>query len=544
MIDMMLVLLRVRWLSFRNALMRGEGRERRRARASLIVSPLVAAGAGWAAYHLLAPLCRAVQFEPEAAAVVDRLPAVGLFAAFWMLLLSGVSVGIQMFYFSRELPLLLTSPVPRRQLFFVRMMESTGTNAILFLMLGGPALLAFGAARGVLDVGFVLKVLAGLWLFCSVPTGLGVVLSILLMRALPVNRMRDVLGALGVALFAALYVGVNAGLRRIDDPVAVSAGVAALARMEQNPGLGVGPWAWFGQSLVGGWGGLVWLAAAALAVMLVVAWIGEALHLRGWASMQEVAERPAARRPGVDSWGRGLGRLAPPVRAVLLKDLRSLLRDMRQVSLFFLPIAVIVVFLMNLQPHPGSRTPAMAVGMALYPILSMITGRIALSAFVSESRAIWLVLVSPADPGDLIRAKLLYTLTLAGPLFTATVIAFGLMRGLPTLDLLMNLAVGLGVMLPSCAIAVGISAAHADFHTEDARMTVTAAGRLITFGLQLACLAVQSVAVIGAWLLEANHLLPTAASVSIGLALFAAAGAGFTLWPLNIGRTRLATMEW
>lgn len=547
---MLLTLLSVRWLSFRNALLRAAPRERGRARAGLLWSPAVVALVGIVAYQFLSPFVELARVDPSMEAVLEGLPSAALFTAFWLLLLSAITVGIQSFYLNQEMPLLLSSPVPARSVFLARFVEATAANAGLFLVVGAPVMLAYSLARGYITPPHIVYLVLVLVPFCALPTSVGVVLAVLLMRVLPASRARDVFGSLGIAAFACVYLALSIGVRHLDDQSALRQGTARLAHLVDAPVMRHGPWQWAGEVVRGQTGatetwaaiGLLWAAAAA--AVWLAAGAAQWLHWRGWAKAQETTPRqgPSA---AMDGWERRLGFLPGPVRGVFLKDLRSLRRDMRQLSMFLIPVAVVAVFLYQVPRTPEiGRLPSLLPAMTLYPILAMIALRLAMSGFVTESRAMWLMLSSPNRPGAFVAGKFLYAYALSVPLAVAASALYGLMRAMPALDWLLTGAMALLAVAGFCGIGVGASVLFSDFQAENPRFTLSAGARLLTFIWQMVYMLALAGVTVGAWAFA--HYRPEAGALiyAAGAAVVLATTAGFALPPLALGSRRLRRLEW
>jgi hypothetical protein len=174
---MVLTLLSVRWLSLRNSLLRSDRRERRRARMSALVTAAVVFGVGLLAYTFFEPFVSFGTSDRSMREALTGLPSFVFFSAFWMLMLSAVTVGIQTFYLNHELPLLLATPTSTRAIFGAKFAEATVANAGLFVTIGAPLLLAYGFARGTVTPPFILHVLLVLLAYAALPTGLGLLLS-------------------------------------------------------------------------------------------------------------------------------------------------------------------------------------------------------------------------------------------------------------------------------------------------------------------------------------------------------------------------------
>lgn len=547
---MVFTLLSIRWLTFRNTLLRASRRERARARAGLLFSALIVGGVGAMSYQFFFPFADLAFENRSMQVILSRLPAFAFFSAFWMLMLSGVTVGIQSFYLNQEMPLLLSAPVSPRAIFSAKFLEATSTNTALFLTIGAPVLLAYSFARGYITPPYIVYLTLVLVAFCAIPSGIGILCSLLLMRALPPTRTRELLGALGVAAFACIYFVLSVSVQRVNDAKALQQGTARLATLMSEPLFARGPWAWAGDVLAGErtapetWERILLLWGVALVTVMLAALAAHWLHWRGWANAQELPVQPTS-AVSDDGWERRLAPLPGPMRAVLLKDLRSLRRDMRQLSLFFIPIAVVAVFLINVPQTPGiHRLPSALLALSLYPILAMIALRLAMSGFVTENRALWLMLSAPNDPSTILAGKFLYAYTLSLPLAFAATVSYSLIQQTSGVEWVINIAMVLCAVAGFTGIGVGASVLFSDFHADNPRFTISAGARFVTFLFQMGYLLLLTTITILAWMMSHWQGLPPALIYLIASAIILLLSGVVILLPLNLGAHRLRQMEW
>jgi ABC-2 type transport system permease protein len=548
---MVLRLLSVRWLSARNALTRSAPSDRRRAWLNLLWTPVVLLFVGTLSYQFFDPFVALAYRYEGMIVVLERLPAFALFASTWMLFLSGVTVGIHMLYLNQELPLLLAAPLHTRSVFFAKFAEAVTANAALFLTIGGPVLLAYGFATGAVSPPFLLYLVAILVAIAALPTGLGVLASVVMMRVLPANRTREILAAIGIALFACVYFALSVSVPRLaDEGDSMRGAMQRMVDVMQAPLLARGPWAWGGEVLNGqaegaqAWGkiGLLWFAAAA--AVFATAQAAQWFHGKGWSTAQE-SPQAAEVKTRAGRWERRLSFIPGPMRAVLMKDLRTLSRDMRQLSMFFIPIAVVAVFLVNVQQQPRiAALPGPLVALTLYPILAMISLRLAVSGFVMENRAMWMMAAAPNDPATILMGKFLYSFSLSLPLTAVTTALYGLIRETSGAEWLVNLALVFCAVGGFCGIGVGSSVMFADFKEESARFGLSAGARALTFVLQMAFLLVVFLVSAFSWFLVARmEYAPGPIYLAAALLLLAVSTA-FIAGPLLIGARRLRNLEW
>lgn len=543
-----LALLSVPWRQFRNTLLRSTAAERRRALRNLLSTALIVVMIGTLSYGFLDPF---VQLSHESASLrfsLTRLPAMAFFSAFWMLLLSAVTIGIQIFYLSQELPLLLSTPIPPRCVFYAKFVEATAANASLFVTIGAPVLLAYSFARGYITPPYIIYLALVLVAFSALPTGLGILFSFLLMRALPPSRVRDLLAAIGIAAFAAIYFTLSISMRRWGEMSSVQQGAGRLAALLDAPIFQTGPWAWAGDVLSGDFRtaenwyriGLLWLVA--VAGIAITAQVAQWVHWRGWTSAQETHVAAGTTVPIGEGWERRFRLLPGPMRAVFLKDLRSLRRDMRQLSMLFIPIAVVAVFLFNVTQEQSTRQiPPLVFVLMLFLILAPVSLRLATSGFVTENRAMWVVMTAPNDPSTVLAGKFLYAYVLSLPLALVATLLYGMSVAMSNGEMLVSLGLLGCAVAGFCGIGVGTSAYFSDFTADNPRLTVSAAGRLVIFLIQLGYLILLAAVTILAWIFR--FYAPAAIGMTAAAVVVLVSGA-FVLFPLGLGARRLRGLEW
>jgi len=551
---MILPLLTARLRMLRNSLLRADARDRRRARSGILVSLVIVVALGMMSYSFFEPFVELARTDRSMAVVLVRTPAFAFFSAFWMLLISAITVGIQVLYLNPEMNLLLAAPVRPRTVFAAKFLEATAANATLFLTIGAPLLLAYGLAHGYITQMYVVYLALTLTAFCALPTCLGLLLTQLLMRALPAGRTRDFLGAAGIAVFALVYVAMSLSVRSVGDNAAIRQWTAQAAEVLSSPILYAGPWAWAGDVFAGRlsaeeiWARIAALWALAAISIGITSAVAERIFWPGWSATQEAATRRpgAASSASTGAWERRLRLIPPPVRAVLLKDLRCLKRDIRQLSLFMIPLAVVVVFLINVQHSPRmSDLPAGLLAFTIYPILAMISMRLAMSGIVTENRAMWLMMAAPNDATTVLGGKLLYACGLSLPVSVGATVLYGLMRGgmagAEWAGLLLHVT---AATVGFSGIGVGTSAYFSDFQADNPRFTISGGARMITFLLQMAYLVVLAVAAALGYALTVWRVVPESIGALASVLVAVAATVPVVTVTLAIGARRLRQLEW
>src|SRR5919108_1046676 len=128
-----------------------------------------------------------------------------LLTFFSMLLFSNLVTSLSTFFLSRDLDLILSTPVPAGSFFYSRLITTTINSSWMVLFFSLPIFVAYGTVfgGGILFYTWVLLILP---LFLIIPASLGVLITHLLVYFLPARRIRDILFFIGLIAFIVIYL--------------------------------------------------------------------------------------------------------------------------------------------------------------------------------------------------------------------------------------------------------------------------------------------------------------------------------------------------
>lgn len=322
--------------------------------------------------------------------------------------------------FSENIQLFLTAPLTGRVVLMSRV-YGLFRSTWLYALLGVPLVVVYGIVTRENAGYYILgaaSLVAAVWMVTSLAVGI-VLASLFALRR---RISRDTLAV--VSSVVAMLVFVAPRLIAPQGPQAVSA-LAGMAR----PVWGLLPVAWFGRSLVSYasspfYAGLELLLNVAL--FLAVAAFSEkvaanALHDR-LSRLDDVRSKRAGRRPrarfadqpGAADRRRASSRprVALPfvsrgTMAVCTKDLLRIRRTGADLAAFLFPTAYLVFFgaqgLKGNGPQLASLIPFFVL------ILASTMGRVPISSFGMEQDQVWLYMMAPISPGDLVLGKAAYS---------------------------------------------------------------------------------------------------------------------------------------
>ncbi len=486
-------LVRSRWTIAWNTVARGS-RWRRVTYAvvagALGVICLAVFGTGWAATAFLRSFTfRDFTLEQQAAGLdarpaTDVILASSLSGAMLLSAMVGFTVALAALYLARDLDMLLVSPVPRRAVFASKLLGGLLPGYGLVATLTVLPLVGHGIANDY-GVSYALALALAIVLLPILPTALGAVAVVLIVRRVPAHRLGEIVGLLVVAMTMTIvlllgsanrlqealsFQEVLAYLGRVRHPYSpaewLTRFVAAAARHEWPVAL-----RWLAVNLV--------VAAAAFAPLYAVS---DRLYQEGWIRMQSANLQRTVRR-GWLWWQRperaaDLGRpsgwlawLPAPMVAVIRKDARLLPRDLTNSAQVLSPLAFGVFFIIQQLLYPlriggGESGTAytqpvltMFASFVATGVASMVFARLALTGISIEGKHFWLLKSAPIHPRQLVAAKFLVALLPYAALSGALIALFEAARLIRTA---VDLGLGFGataalVHLPSLAYAWAVS---------------------------------------------------------------------------------------
>jgi ABC-2 type transport system permease protein len=455
--------------------------------AALIFGTAFVVVAGLNASLLVDRMARIDPSSPQAI-----LPAVLLGGAV-LSVITSLSTSFHHLFMSADQELLLAAPLPTRDLFVLKMLETwrDGLHILLFLC---AALIGFGVAMRLpaLFFGLALVVSVGLTFAATV---LGTSLTLLLARVrfggalLGASRLVSILLFLPVGVLGIPALGV-ARSRALPGIGQDNLQTAAATLRELGAPPAWAPTTWATHVLLGDEAALVSgvLLVGALVGLLLVALIGyEWAFQSGWERVRFAGPRTS--RPVRMGWRSAGLPLAGPLLSILQKDVRTLLRDPRWrtsllVSLVALGLPMIVL---SAGGDPGPRLSQEArfwIGLFPVPYLAYVAGsQHGAASLAYEGRNLAVLRAAPVGFLRLLLAKLVGSLVLVlGITWIATLVLAGRHNATLT-ELLMALGVAAWLALGGTTAGLVGAALTADFETDNPQRRVGCLGTLITSGL-------------------------------------------------------------
>jgi ABC-2 type transport system permease protein len=231
---------------------------------------------------------------------------------------------------------------------------------------------------------------------------------------------------------------------------------------------------------------LLWSTGAALVV--IGGWMARSLYGIGYSRAQESRPARLSSLPLVDGILETLsGRLEPRFRSLLLKDLRTFLRDTTQWSQLLLLVALVVVYLYNFSVLPSNFTfgtfylqnlfSFLNLGLAGF-VLAAVAVRFVFTSVSSEGRAFWILRSSPLTMEKLLWSK--FWTALPPLLLLSQVLTIVSNRFLGA-TVFMTVLSSVTILFVTCGVvglAVGMGAAFPRFNFENVTQIAGSSGGL------------------------------------------------------------------
>ncbi|MBN2356737.1 hypothetical protein JXO59_11540 [candidate division KSB1 bacterium] len=202
---MLALLLKNRLTSWYNSLRQGEVKKRRRrilGHIGLTLVPVVIFLNILFVYKtLLAEL-------PDGEQWLHFIFSSSILGLFLMLLFSGLTIVIHSLFLSKDLTLLLSSPISRRTIFQFKLIDAAITNSTLFFAVGVPLILALGLALHLSPFFYIYALMAAM-LFICIPVGLAAALAIGLVSIIPAKKAKNIATVIFSLLSLLLWGGLQ-----------------------------------------------------------------------------------------------------------------------------------------------------------------------------------------------------------------------------------------------------------------------------------------------------------------------------------------------
>lgn len=497
---------------------------------------------------------------PDFPRLTESLPVTVLGAAFIGILLTSFGVLLQALYLSGDMDFLLSAPVPIRAVFLSKLLQAIVPNFGLICLLVLPLLFGLGSAEHY-TIAFYPLVLVAIAALALAAAGIAGFLVMGIVHFFPARRAAEILGFVGALV--TILCSQSGQFARMSNLSEVQLQQAALVVSRFDT-----PWSplsWAGRGLVsigqGQWaaggGLLLGVVVVAGGIFLVALIAAERLYYSGWASVSVATTRKRRARTAAARSQRS-GR-ASPVRAIVVKDLALLRRDLRNLAGMVTPIIMGIIYAIFLvrgggEPPPGrGEAPEWFmrgfrellvfgdIGIALF-VGWVLSTRLATTSFSQEGRSWWILKTAPIGPARLLTAKYAVAYLPVAFLGAAFLVILSIVRSVGFPDLVFGLLVVSLCFAALTGMGLAFGVIGANFEWEDPRRmvrgTVGCLGSLASIAALGLCLALF----VGPVLVAPVIGVPAAVGKVVGLALGAVACLACAFVPPSLVRNRVSRL--
>ncbi|MBI2933056.1 MAG: hypothetical protein HYY16_15540 [Planctomycetes bacterium] len=494
--------------------------------------------------------------------LMARMFDIFFFALTLMLIFSNAIISYTSYFKSKETAFLLAGPVRPESVFLYRFGESLAFSSWAFLFLATPLMAAYGA---LFRLGAAFYVGTGLFFvaYIFIPAAIGAMVAMVVTCYIPRSRKGLLWGFVATSLAVVMILvskilsiraSTSMELRLVMDvfedigfssnPILpsfwISRGIRLLRQEEVGGAL-------FFLGLIG---------ANALFLGGLAHWMSSGLMMKGWFVSQGLrsARRYAAGGVLDRVLGRSLFFMSRGVRLMVVKDLKSFVRDPVQWSQFLIFFGLLAIYFLNLRSFAyedrdifWKNLIAQMNLLATSLTLATFSSRFIFPQLSLEGRRFWVIGMVPMERDQILFGKLALSF-LSSLAISETLIAISsvMLRTPMTLAVLHAVAL-FGICLGLSGLAVGLGALYPNFAEDNPSKIVSGFGGtlnlVLSLGFVLAVMAAQGVPCFlyfGRWALAPGQFQKW---IVIGMASIAVLSLAACLIPMALGLRRIQRLE-
>ena len=410
-----------------------------------------------------------------------------------LLIFSSILTCLSKLFLSKDLNLVHAMPVSTYRIFLARWIESTLDSSWMVVIYLLPVFLAYGIVFNVgpfyyITVGFAILSMA------VIASSLSAMIVVSAVVLIPANRIRNLFVFLGLLLFILLFIAFRL-LRpeRLVNPEVFSSALMYLSALK-TPDLPYLPSTWAFDSIQAAINGsisetlfhmgLSWSCVGMMVFLMII--MADRLYLAGLSKSQTSPSRLLKHKISGD---RIFFFLPMPVKAFVMKEIKSFFRDQTQWSQIFLIGGLILIYIFNFKALPLEKAPIktvylqnllsfLNVGLASF-VLIAVAGRFVYPAISNENEAFWIVKSSPISLGQFLWVKFFIYLWPLLILTEILIMATNVFLNVTPFMMFLS-TITIFFMVPGVVgIGIGFGAAYPNFKSENPAQSVTSFGGLL-----------------------------------------------------------------
>ncbi len=421
---------------------------------------------------------------------------------FSMLVFSNVITSISAMYMSRDLDLLISSPIPIVDVFISKLILTLINSSWMAVLFSLPVFIAYGqvyyapwqyyAVTPVLLIPFLL-----------IPCCLGVLITMSLMRFFPARRTYQILSFVGLIFIAGLVMY----FRFLEPEKFLGKDVPDEMIIEFVEKLKAPDYEWLPSSMManslqyaafGDWerftGSFFWFGAMAVAVAVITILFAYKIYYHGWTSSygsSRLSFAPKKERLLYRATRVCLSKASPDIRAMVLKDIKLFWRDPGQWSQLFMLGALVIVYIFNIRNLPlntlylKSVVSVMNIGLAGV-VLAAVAARFVFASTSVEGASFWAIKVAPVGFGRYLWGKFFLYLAPQLVLAETLVVVSNILLGVDSYVMSVSAGAIALMTVGLTGLGVGMGAIYPKFDYENVAQIGVTSGAIIYMIISMA----------------------------------------------------------
>jgi ABC-2 type transport system permease protein len=417
-----------------------------------------------------------------------------------MLIFSNAIIGYGSYFRSKETGFLFSMPVRSESIFLYKFTESLAFSSWAFVFLGTPLMAAY-AIHYKLSFLFILQTLPFLIVYLLVPAAIGAILVMLITVYIPRSRKSLIMAVVFTAGLIIIYIAGSLLMMKGSFRQSMSWLQQMIEGVEfmRNPLL---PSAWIAKGIIllgkGQYAGAYFylgVIAANAMFLCVIAWAMSGRFIqRGWFITQSLK---STRRFVGREWIEMIFRVGMPgigkyLRTLVVKDMKSFIRDPVQWSQFLIFFGLLAVYFLNLRTFSYEDQSMMMKN--LISQMNLLATSLTLSTFASrfifpqlslEGRRFWIVGMIPMNREDILYGKLTLSFTSSLVVGQFLIALSSFMLGTPAMIYILHVVSLFGICLGISGLAVGLGAIYPNFAEDNPSKIVAGFGGTLNLVMSL-----------------------------------------------------------
>ncbi len=412
-----------------------------------------------------------------------------------MLVMSNLITSYSTLFRSRETPFLITAPLDTRTLVTYKFIESTLLSSWAFFFLMIPFAAAYARHEG-FGASFALWIVVFSAPFVLLCGALGSLVALLVIRWFPRNR---IFWAATATVVLVLTVRAIVHLRPAmqEDSVFILTRFLPGIQLASHPLM---PNNWTAEGIMaltnGLWnrGFMLWLVLASntAILILVIQQLGKKVFYSAYQRITSGADR--RRRPAelLGSLEGGLTRLPPDIRVMVMKDIRSFLRDPMQWSQALIFFGLLAIYFSSFRSFHYHEMPPvwrnLIVFLNIFSVSSVICSLAARFVFPQislEGHSFWILGLAPTGMRRILLTKFMLSATAMMAISVGLMgLAAWMLKAGPALTSI-SMGLAMAISLAVSALSTGLGALFVDLKQPNPVAIISGFGGTLNLVLSL-----------------------------------------------------------